>query len=155
MLSRRVGHRRVHDAKRPGQRDAQPAEQLWQQLLGVVGERNVPRWLPHHLAQQLADLLGLLELVELAHSLLNALGDRKVLRHNHVTPVPLGRVARPAMAMSSICSSTNSRKRRTSFLSILILATERKNRSNTGIPDGWVTRYLLVHRSRLTSSTQG
>jgi len=37
----------------------------------------------------------------------------------------------------------------------LILATERKNRSNTGIPDGWVTRYLLVHRSRLTSSTQG
>jgi len=24
----------------------------------------------------------------------------------------------------------------------LILATERKNRSNTGIPDGWVTRYL-------------
>src|SRR6476660_9241374 len=49
---------------------------------------------------------------------------------------------RPAMAMSSICSSTNSRKRRTSFLSILMLATERKNRSNTGIPDGWVTRYL-------------
>src|ERR1700710_677675 len=49
---------------------------------------------------------------------------------------------RPAMAMSSICSSTNSRKRRTSFLSILILATERKNRSNTRIPDGWVTRYL-------------
>src|SRR5258708_30761272 len=47
---------------------------------------------------------------------------------------------RPAMAISSICSSTNSRKRRTSFLSILILATERKNRSNTGIPDGWVTR---------------
>src|SRR6478752_3417733 len=93
MLSRRVGHRRVHDAKRPGQRDAQPAEQLWQQLLGVLGERNVPRWLPHHLAQQLADLLGLLELVELAHSLLHALGDRK-------------------------------------------------NRSNTGIPDGWVTRYL-------------
>ena len=30
----------------------------------------------------------------------------------------------------------------TSFLSILMLATERKNRSNTGIPDGWVTRYL-------------
>src|ERR1700709_1786010 len=49
---------------------------------------------------------------------------------------------RPAMAMSSICSSTNSRKRRTSFLSILKFATERKNRSNTGIPDGWVTRYL-------------
>src|SRR6185503_6029595 len=49
---------------------------------------------------------------------------------------------RPAMAISSICSSTNSRKRRTSFLSILMLATERKNRSNTGIPDGWVTRYL-------------
>jgi hypothetical protein len=24
----------------------------------------------------------------------------------------------------------------------LIRATERKNRSNTGIPDGWVTRYL-------------
>jgi hypothetical protein len=24
----------------------------------------------------------------------------------------------------------------------LMLATERKNRSNTGIPDGWVTRYL-------------
>jgi hypothetical protein len=23
-----------------------------------------------------------------------------------------------------------------------MLATERKNRSNTGIPDGWVTRYL-------------
>src|SRR6476619_5074031 len=93
MLSRRVGHRRVHDAKRPGQRDAQPAEQLWQQLLGVLGERNVPRWLPHHLAQQLTDLLGLLELVEFTHSLLDALGDRKVLRHNHVTPVPLGRVA--------------------------------------------------------------
>src|SRR6185437_16656290 len=49
---------------------------------------------------------------------------------------------RPAMAISSICSSTNSRKRRTSFLSMLMLATERKNRSNTGIPDGWVTRYL-------------
>src|SRR6185503_5007113 len=57
------------------------------------GERNVPGWLPHHLAQQLTDLLGLLELVELAHSLLHALGDRKVLRRNHVTPVPLGRVA--------------------------------------------------------------
>src|SRR6478736_1672074 len=93
VLSRRVGHRRVHYPKRPGQRDAQPAEQLWQQLLGVLGERNVPRWLPHHLAQQLTDLLGLLELVELAHSFLNALGDRKVLRRNHVTPVPLGRVA--------------------------------------------------------------
>src|ERR1700754_3011063 len=93
MLSRRIGHRRVHYPKRPGQRDAQPAEQLWQQLLGVLGERNVPRWLPHHLAQQLTDLLGLLELVELTHSFLHALGDRKVLRRNHVTPVPLGRVA--------------------------------------------------------------
>src|SRR6185312_6219756 len=93
MLSRRVGHRRVHYPKRTGQRDAQPAEQLWQQLLGVLGERNVPRWLPHHLAQQPADLLGLVELVELAHSFLDALGDRKVLRHNHVTAVPLGRVA--------------------------------------------------------------
>src|SRR6185503_10965731 len=93
MLSRRVGHRWVHYPKRTGQRDAQPAEQLWQQLLGVLGERNVPRWLSHHLAQQLADLLGLLELVELAHSFLNPLGDRKVLRHDHVTPVPLGRIA--------------------------------------------------------------
>src|SRR6202007_1438560 len=93
MLSRRVGDRWVRYAKRTGQRDAQPAEQLWQQLLGVLGERNVPRWLPHHLAEQLADLLGLLELVELAHSFLDALGDRKVLRHNHVTPVPLGRIA--------------------------------------------------------------
>src|SRR5246127_946446 len=93
MLSRRVGDRRVHYAKRPGQRDAQPAEQLWQQLLGGLGERNVPRWLPHHLAQQLADLLGLLKLVEFAHSFLDALGDWKVLRHNHVTPVPLGRIA--------------------------------------------------------------
>src|SRR6201999_4421046 len=93
MLRRRVGHHRVHYPKRPGQRDAQTAEQLWQQLLGVLGERNVSRWLPHHLAQQLTDLLGLLELVELAHSFLDALGDRKVLRHNHVTPVPLGRIA--------------------------------------------------------------
>src|SRR3984893_10692342 len=93
MLSRRVGHRWVHYAKRTGQRDAHPAEQLWQQLLGVLGERNVPRWLSHHLAQELADLLGFLELVELAHSFLNSLGDRKVLRHDYVTPVPLGRVA--------------------------------------------------------------
>src|ERR1700722_267097 len=62
MLSRRVGHRWVHYAKRTGQRDAQPAEQLWQQLLGVLGERNVPRWLPHHLGEELADLLGLLAL---------------------------------------------------------------------------------------------
>src|ERR1700742_4160730 len=69
VLSRRVGHRRVYYAKRPGQRDAQPAEQLWQQLLGVLGERDVPGWSSHHLAQQLTDLLGLLELVELAHSL--------------------------------------------------------------------------------------
>src|ERR1700682_435771 len=93
VLSRRVGHRRVHYPKRTGQRDAQPAEQLWQQLLGGLGERNVPRWVPHHLAQQLAGILGLLELVELAHSFLNALGDRKVLRHDHVTTVPLGRIA--------------------------------------------------------------
>src|SRR3982074_2931952 len=49
---------------------------------------------------------------------------------------------RAAIAISSICSSTNSRKRRMSFLSILMLATERKNRSNTGILDGWVTHYL-------------
>src|SRR4029079_4857573 len=76
-----------------GEREPHPAEQLWQQLLGVLGERNVPRWLSHHLAQQLADLLGLLELVELAHSFLNALGARNALRHDHVTPVPLGRVA--------------------------------------------------------------
>src|SRR5882757_6019519 len=93
MLSRRVGHRWVHYAKRTGQRDAQPAEQLWQQLLGVLGEGNVPRWLSHNLAQQFADPPGFLELVELSHSFLNALGDRKVLRHDYVTPVPLGRVA--------------------------------------------------------------
>src|ERR1700737_1923578 len=93
MLSRRVGDRRGHYPQRPGQREAQPAEQLWQQPLGILGERNVPRWLPHHLAEQLADLLGLLELVELAHSFLNALGDREVLRHDHITAVPLGRVA--------------------------------------------------------------
>src|ERR1700692_5025922 len=57
VLSRRVGHRWVHYAKRTGQRDAQPAEQLWQQLLGGLGERNVPRGLPHQLAEQLAGLL--------------------------------------------------------------------------------------------------
>src|ERR1700761_2105370 len=93
MLSRRVGHLRVHHAERTGQRDTQPAEQLWQQLLGVLSERNVARWSPHPLPQQLTDLLCLLQLVEFPHSLLDALGDRKVLRHNHVTPVPLGRVA--------------------------------------------------------------
>src|ERR1700761_5316076 len=93
MLSRRVGHLRVHHAERTGQRDTQPAEQLWQQPLGVLSERNVARWLSHHLPQQFTDLLGLLQLVEFAHSLLDALGNRKVLRHNHITPVPFGRVA--------------------------------------------------------------
>src|ERR1700752_5110131 len=79
VLSRRVGHRRVHYPKRPAQRDAPPAEQLAQQLLGGLGERNPPRWLPHPRPQQLPDLRGLLELGELAHSFLHALGDRKVL----------------------------------------------------------------------------
>src|ERR1700733_6879765 len=93
MISRRVGPLRLPPAERTGQRDTQPAEQLWQQPLGVLSERNVARWLSHHLPQQFTYLLGLLQLVEFAHSLLDALGDRKVLRHNHVTPVPLGRVA--------------------------------------------------------------
>src|SRR5246127_5138051 len=117
MLSRRVGHRWVHYAKRTGQRDAQPAEQLWQQLLGGLSERNVPRWLPHHLAQQLADLLGLLELVELAHSSWTPLVIGRSCATITSRPFHLAEL-RPAMAISSICSSTNSRKRRTSFLSI-------------------------------------
>lgn len=54
----------------------------------------------------------------------------------------------PAIALSSICWSTNARKRRTSFLSILTPATERKNRSNIGIPDGWVKPHLLAAPNR-------
>ena len=129
VLSRRVGHRRVHYAKRRSQRDAQPAEQLSQQLLGVLGERDVPggRRTTWRSSSRISSPPRACRIRAFAPG--TPCGDRKVLRHNHVTPVPLAEL-RPAMAMSSICSSTNSRKRRTSFLSILMLATERKNRSN-------------------------
>jgi hypothetical protein len=83
----------VDQPKRAGQRDAQAAEQLRQHLLGILGEGDVGRWPSHLLAQQLADLVGLLELVELAHPFLKALGDRQVLRRDHIPLVPFGRVA--------------------------------------------------------------
>src|SRR4051795_3178556 len=90
VLGGGVAHLRVDDPERPGKRDAQAPEHLDEDVLGLLPERHVVGGTAQRIAQQPAELPGLLQPAEHAHLLLQPLGDGQVLGSDHVAAVPPG-----------------------------------------------------------------
>jgi len=127
-----------------GQRMSQPAEQLWPQLLGVLGERNVPRWCRHHWRSSSRISSASSSLSNSRHSFLNALVIRKVCALDHVTH----RSTWPSCARLWHVRSARRRtpERRTVVLSILMLATRaEENVRNRNTRTGGVHALPPVH----------